>query len=52
MRICYECPIMADEPHRYFPYQKGTAESAETQDKPKSEHCSMFTGKRHKWQQY
>ena len=20
MRICYECPIRANEPHRYFPY--------------------------------
>ena len=44
MRICYECPIMANEPHRYFPYQKGIAESAKTQKKPKSEHCFMLTG--------
>ena len=35
MRICYECPIMANQPHRYFPYQKGIVEFAKTQDKLK-----------------
>ena len=45
MAICYECPIMTNELHRYFPYSKDTVESAETQEKPKSEHCSMLTGK-------
>ena len=45
MRIIYECPITTNEPHGYFPCQKGTAESDETQDKPKSEHCSMLSGK-------
>ena len=32
MIICYECPIMANEPHRHFPYQKGIVESAKTQE--------------------
>ena len=44
MRICYEYPIMANEPYRYFPYQKGIVEWAKTQKKPKSEHCFMLTG--------
>ena len=43
MRICCECPIMANEPHRYFSYRKGIVESAKTQEKPKSEHCLMLT---------
>ena len=35
MRICYECPIMSNQPHRYFPYQKEIVEFAKTQDKLK-----------------
>ena len=31
LRIRYECPITANELHRYFPYEKGIVESAETQ---------------------
>ena len=53
MRICYECPMMTNEPHRYFPYQKGIVEPAKKQDKHKSGDCFMLTGKNwHKWQQY
>ena len=53
MRICCECPMIANEPHRYFPYQKGIVEPAKKQDKHKNEDCFMLTGKnQHKWQQY
>ena len=53
MVICHECPIMANKPHKYFPYQKGVAEFAKTQEKHKSEHYFMLTGEnQHKWQQY
>ena len=44
MRIYYECPIIAKEPHIYFPYRKGIAESAKTHEKPESEHCFMLIG--------
>ena len=44
MRICYECLIMENEPHRYFSYRKGIIEYAKTQEKPKSGHCFMLTG--------
>ena len=45
MRICCECPMIASEPHRYFPYQKGIVEPAKKQDKHKNEDCFMLTGK-------